>query len=104
VEFEEIEMTQFTWSIQNIERGHDDYVTISHWRCDGVMGEHSVSCYGTVNFNQEPEEEIIPASGLNEELVLGWTYEKLNKEEVEAAVQAKLDELANPPLISGLPW
>jgi hypothetical protein len=31
-------------------------------------------------------------------------FEKLNKEEVEAAVQAKLDELANPPLISGLPW
>lgn len=97
-------MTNFVWRIANIERGHDDYVTISHWRCDADDGVNTLGCYGTVTFNQEPEEEIIPADGLSEELVLGWTFEKLNKEEVEAAVQAKLDELANPPLISGLPW
>ena len=96
--------TTFVWEIKNIERGQDDYVTISHWSVTGDDGTNSISAYGTVNFNQEPEEEIIPADGLSEELVLGWTFEKLNKEEVEAAVQAKLDELANPPLISGLPW
>jgi hypothetical protein len=97
-------MTEFNWSIQNMERTPEQYITIVHWRCDGVEGEHSIGAYGTVSFTQEEGEEIIPFTSLTEELVKGWMFEKLNKEEVEAAVQAKLDELANPPLVSGLPW
>ena len=97
-------MATFTWTIANLERAQDDYITIVHFRCDGVEGEHSTGCYGTISFNQEEGEEIIAFADLTEELVKGWMFEKLNKEEVEAAVQAKLDELANPPLISGLPW
>ena len=97
-------MATFEWTIANLERAQDDYITIVHFRCDGVEGEHSTGCYGTISFNQEEGEEIIAFADLTEELVKGWMFEKLNKEEVEAAVQAKLDELANPPLISGLPW
>ena len=97
-------MATFNWSVANMERAQDDYITIVHWRCDGVEGEHSIGAYGTISFNQEEGEEIIAFADLTEELVKGWMFEKLNKEEVEAAVQAKLDELANPPLISGLPW
>ena len=97
-------MATFEWKIAQMERAQDDYITIVHWRCDGVEGEHSIGAYGTCNFVQEEGEEIIPFADLTEELVQGWMFEKLNKEEVEAAVQAKLDELANPPLISGLPW
>lgn len=97
-------MTEFNWSIQNMERTPEQYITIVHWRCDGVEGEHSIGAYGTVNFTQEEGEEIIPFADLTPELVTGWMFEKLNKEEIEAAVQAKLDELANPPLVSGLPW
>lgn len=97
-------MGTFVWSIANMERTQEEYITIVHWRCDGEEGEHSIGAYGTCNFTQEEGEEIIPFADLTEELVKGWMFEKLNKEEVEAAVQAKLDELANPPLVSGLPW
>ena len=97
-------MATFTWTIANLERAQDDYITIVHWRCDGVEGEYNIGAYGTVSFTQEEGEEIIPFESLTEELVKGWMFEKLNKEEIEAAVQAKLDEIANPPLVSGLPW
>jgi hypothetical protein len=107
-------MTTFNWTITNLERAQDDYITIVHWRCDGsvVTGQdeegadiiESIGAYGTIGFNQEEGEEIIAFADLTEELVWGWTYEKLNKEEVEATVQAKLAEMLNPPLISGLPW
>jgi len=97
-------MATFTWTIQNLERTPEEYVTIAHWRCDGVEGEHSTGAYGTVSFQQEEGEEIIPFADLTPEIVWPWVYEKLKKDEVEAAVQTKLDELANPPLVSGLPW
>ena len=94
----------FEWNIANLERAQDDYVTIVHWRCDGVEGELSSGAYGTVSFQQEEGETIIPFADLTPELVTGWMFEKLDQAEIEAAVQAKLDALANPPLVSGLPW
>jgi len=97
-------MATYTWTIANLERAQDDYVTIVHWRVTGDDGTNTASSYGTVSFQQEEGEEIIPFADLTEEMVMGWMFEKLNKDEVEAAVQAKLDELANPPLVSGLPW
>ena len=97
-------MTEFTWKIAQMERAQDDYVTTVHWRCDGVEGEHSIGAYGTVSFQQEEGEEIIPFADLTPELVTGWMFEKLDPVEIEASVQAKLDALANPPLVSGLPW
>jgi len=97
-------MATFNWTIANLERAQDDYVTIVHWRCDGVEGEHSTGVYGTVSFTQEPDETIIPFADLTPEIVWPWVYEKISKDEIEAAVQVKLDELANPPLVSGLPW
>lgn len=99
-------MTEFKWAIANTEYTNDDekYISILHWRCDGSDGEHSIGAYGTQSFTKSEGETITEFSKVTEEIALQWLFEKLNKEEIEAAVQAKLDELANPPLISGLPW
>ena len=97
-------MTTYTWTIANLERAQDDYVTIVHWRCEGDDGTNTASAYGTISFTQEEGETIIPFDQLTEELVTGWMFEKLSKEDTEASIQTKLDELANPPLVSGLPW
>jgi hypothetical protein len=96
--------TTYTWTIANMERAQDDYITIVHWRVTGDDSTNTASAYGTISFQQEEGEEIIPFADLTEELVWGWVDEKMDRAEVEASVQAKLDELANPPLISGIPW
>ena len=97
-------MTTFTWTIVNMERAQDDYVTIVHWRVTGDDETNIASAYGTVSFTQEPEETIIPFADLTEEMVWTWVFEKMSKEDTEASIQAELDKLANPPMISGLPW
>ena len=34
----------YTWTIANMERNTaDDGVTVCHWRCEGVDGDHSAS-------------------------------------------------------------
>ena len=96
--------TTYDWVLANLERAQDGYVTIVHWRVTGDDGTNTASSYGTVSFQQEEGEEIIPFADLTPEIVWPWVYEKISKDEIEAAVQAKLDELANPPLVSGLPW
>lgn len=97
-------MTNYTWTIANLERKPDDYITIVHWRCEGSDETNTASAYGTISFNQEEGEEIVPFDQITEAMVWGWVDEKMDRAEVEANVQKQLDELANPPMISGLPW
>ena len=97
-------MTTYTWTIANLERKPDDYITIVHWRVTGDDTVNTASAYGTISFNQEEGEEIVPFDQITEEMVWGWVDEKMDRAEVEANVQTQLDELANPPMISGLPW
>jgi hypothetical protein len=50
---------------------------------------------------------MIPFAQLTEEIVVGWVKEKLTEEkveEVEAALQAQLDEQHSPSRASGIPW
>jgi hypothetical protein len=87
-----------------MERGRDDYITVVHWRCSAEEGEFEAGSYGSITFMQEDGEEIIPFADLTEELVLGWTFEKLDKIEIETALQERLNKLANPPVFLGVPW
>ena len=102
-------MATFEWTIANLERAQDDYITIVHWRCDGVEGEHSIGAYGTVSFNQEEGEEIIAFADLTEETVLAWVKEHLGAEEVakiEENRKGKVDAQVarKTAVVSGLPW
>ena len=99
-------MATFTWTIANLERNtSNDGVTIAHWRCDGVDGDNSTGAYGTVSFTPDPEAaDFIAYADLTEADVLGWVNAEVSKEDTEAQLQTKLDELANPVTASGMPW
>ena len=104
-------MTTFTWSISNLEYTNDDNkgVVVAHYRVDGVDVEHSASAYGTQSFTPDPEADgYIAFADLTEATVIGWVQEALGGAEkvgeIEAAIQAKIDEQKNPTVVSGLPW
>jgi hypothetical protein len=51
---------------------------------------------------------LIPFDELTQEEVIGWVIEKLGgtdkKAEIEAALQARLNEVMSPTKINGVPW
>ena len=96
--------TTFNWQIANLERKPNDYITIVHWRVTGDDGVNTASAYGTLSLTPEEEGVIVPFEQITQELVWSWVDEKMDRAEVEANVQSQLDELANPPTISGVPW
>ena len=102
-------MTTFTWTIANLEYTNDDSkgVVVAHWCCDGNDGENSIGAYGTQGFIPDASAEgYIAFEALTESDVLAWIWDQAEnwKTDVEAAIQSKLDEMANPPVVSGLPW
>jgi hypothetical protein len=100
--------TTFTWKIAQLERETTDgYVFTAHYTVDANDGTYSAGAYGSIGL-ERPEGELIPFADLTEETVVGWVKEKLGGEEkvaeIEAALQAQLDEQRAPSKAAGLPW
>jgi hypothetical protein len=100
--------TVFTWRVANLERETSDgYVYTAHYTIDANDGTYSAGAYGSLGLERPEEDEMIPFAQLTEEIVVGWVKEKLTEEkveEVEAALQAQLDEQHSPSKAAGLPW
>lgn len=101
-------MTTFTWKIANLEReATDGYVFTAHYTVDADDGTYNAGAYGSVGL-ERPEGKLIPFSKLTEEMVVEWVKEKLGGSEkvaeIEAALQARIDEQRTPSKVAGLPW
>jgi hypothetical protein len=100
-------VTTFTWAIANLERETDDgFVMTAHYTVNANDGTYSSGAYGSVGF-QRPEN-LIPYNQLQEETVIGWVKEALGGDEkvaeIEAALQAQIDEQRHPSKAAGVPW
>jgi hypothetical protein len=101
--------TVFTWAIAQLERQTvDGVVFTAHYTVSANDGTYNAGAYGSIGFEQPDPETMIPFADLTEELVIGWTQEKLGGAEkvaeIEAALQAQLDEQHAPTKAAGLPW
>ena len=95
-----------TWTIAQLERNTaDGGVTVAHWRVSEVDGDYSASSYGTVGFTPYASAEGFIAYGvLVEDTVLGWVWEQLDKDAIEASLTANIEEQKNPTTADGVPW
>ena len=95
-----------TWTIATLERDlADGGVTVAHWRVTEEDGDFSASSYGTVGFTPDPTaSDYIAYDSLTEADVLGWVWESVGQDTVEAALTAKIEADKNPTSGSGVPW
>ena len=100
-------MTETTWHIAQLERETSDgYVFTAHYTVDAKDAAYMAGAYGSIGL-ERPEGDLIPFADLTEEQVIGWVKAKLGNEavaNVEAALQAQLDEQAHPTKAQGVPW
>jgi len=99
--------TTFTWGINTLERETDDgFVFTAHYTVNANDGTYSSGAYGSVGF--ERPDNLIPYADLTEPLVIGWIQEALGGDdkvaEIQAALQAQIDEQRNPTKANGVPW
>ena len=95
------------WTINTLEYTNDDDkgVIIAHWECAKADGDFHGRVYGAESFAPDPSSKDYTAyADLTEETVLGWIYAKIDKDAVEASVQAQIDGQLSPTTLKGLPW
>ena len=84
----------------------DGYVYVCHYTVDAKDDTYAAGAYGSIGL-ERPEDEMIPFAELTAEVVVGWVKDQLGEEkvaEVEAALQAQLDEQRVPTKAAGVPW
>jgi hypothetical protein len=101
--------TEYTWGIAQMERHTADGAVMTvHYTVDANDGTYSAGAYGSVGLEQPDPEAMIPYADLTPEIVIGWVQAKLGGEEkvaeIEAALQAQLDEQHAPSKAAGVPW
>ena len=96
-----------TWAINDLERHTaDGYVHVVHYTVNAKDDAYSAGAYGSVGL-ERPEGDLVPFADLTAEIVMGWLKEKLGAEkvaQVEAALQARIDEQRTPTTAKGRPW
>jgi hypothetical protein len=102
--------TTFEWGVAQMERHTADGIVFTvHYTVAATSGDgvYSSSAYGSIGLEQ-PEGDAIPYSDLTPEIVIGWVQNKLGGKEkvteIQAALQAQIDEQRAPSKAQGLPW
>ena len=96
--------TTATWGVAQMERHTADGIVFTvHYTVAASDGTYSSSAYGSIGLEQ-PEGDVVPYADLTPELVIGWVQDKLNVEEIEAALQAQIDQQRTPTTAQGVPW
>ena len=91
-----------TWNISQLDRQTSDgFVTTAHWQAVATDGDYSASVINTCSWTGEP---TVPYDSLTQDDVLAWVWQSVDKEAVEAALEAQIDEQKAPKIASGLPW
>ena len=107
--------TQYKWTVNQMfcypeAEGYQDVVFSAVWVClgiDTVNGvEHSATAYATTPIKLDPESSYISYKDLTQDEVLNWIWASgVDKDATEAEVDAKIQALAYPTIISpSLPW
>ena len=99
-----------TWTISTLEHNvSDGGVIVAHWRVTDseTVGEetYSASSYGTCSFTPDASaDDFVPYADLTEATVLGWVWDSMDKDAIEASLTANIDEQKNPVTEDGVPW
>ena len=95
--------------INTMERKADNGgVVVVHWGTTKTQGEFTASQYGTESFEPDAAAPgFKPYEQLTQADVTGWLTDRWGADGMaakEAALDAQLTAMANPPVISGTPW
>jgi hypothetical protein len=97
------------WKVANMERNLDHlgtvftvHYTVTHFR-DGEQA----GAYGSIGLEAPAEGTGIPYPELTEDIVIDWVKAHFGDEkiaEIEAALDAQIEEKLAPSKSSGVPW
>jgi len=95
-------MATIVWNVSQLDRQtYDGFVTTAHWQAVATDGDYSASVINTCSWTGEP---TVAYDSLTQADVLAWVWQSVDKDAVEAALEAQIAEQKAPKIARGLPW
>jgi hypothetical protein len=100
----------FTWSVVNMAayptfESQTDVVFQVAYSCIANQDTYSARTGGVTNVSYTAGSPYTPYDQLTQDQVLGWVFQNIQKDFMEAQLQAEIDKQANPPYVyPPLPW
>ena len=99
---------EYTWTVSQTEyetTSGSKGITVLHWRCVAKDGDHSVSSYGTTSHTPDPSDSnFIAYASVTKDNAIAWAQGQIDKAATEKNLKIGIDNLKNPPTMSGVPW
>ena len=104
----------YVWKINTLEReASDGFVFTAHYSVSAISDQldpegnpYNSGAYGSIGL--ERPDTLIPFDDLTEDQVIGWVQTKLGGpdkvQEIQSALDARIQELITPNKINGVPW
>lgn len=103
-------MTTFNWTITSMPSysqidGQSDVVFEVNWSCGAFEDRLSSVAIGTVPVTYTAGSPFTPYDQLTQEQVWGWINPSIDRQSVEANLQAMIDQQKTPAVVTPpLPW
>lgn len=100
----------FTWSVLNMAtyptfESQTDVVFQVAYSCVANQDTYYATNTGATNVSYAAGTPYTPYDQLTESQVLGWVFQNIQKDFMEAQLQAEIDKQINPTFVSPpLPW
>jgi hypothetical protein len=102
--------TTYTWNVNTMDTAPSEnqlanVVKVIHWRLSAKNETHITEIYSTVSLEAPNSENFIAFENLTEAQVIAWVENKLDVDALKASLDAQLERLANPPIVTKQgPW
>ena len=103
-------MTNFNWQITSMPAyaqidGQFDVVFQVNWQCVAQDGAYSALTAGSVPVTYTAGSPFTPYNQLTQEQVWGWINPSIDRPEIEANLQAMIDQQKIPSVVTPpIPW
>ena len=103
-------MTIYIWQITSMPSyaqidGQSDVVFQVNWQCVAQDEGYNAVSVGTVSVTYTAGSPFTPYADLTQDQVWGWINPSIDRPEIEANLQAMIDEQKNPSVVTPpLPW
>jgi hypothetical protein len=103
-------MSIYAWQIQSLstypqELDRSDVVFQVNWVCTAIEDQVSATSVGSVPVTYTAGTPYTPYDQLTQEQVWGWINPSIDHPEIEANLQAMIDEQKTPTVVTPpLPW
>jgi hypothetical protein len=99
-------MAEVNWTVSNLKRDAETGgVSVVDWQASVSTVDGSAFSAGAVRLTPDPSApDFVPYEALTQDFVLHWVFSNVDRDKIEAGLQAEAQDDPQEGVAFGIPW